>query len=228
MEPGGKVDQYLAQIKPELMAETNWDIIKDDIPFMYFGGALIYSTEINKGVKFVNPELDPSVPDTNPFDRDIDTFGLYTAGNGRKYFFIPLVIRDIDAPTETGHDLYFLKLLLPLQKNDGTPLTQSQLDYMLENWNTRMNIAPIILNNKPMEKICVDDDGDDAEDPTFDHLKRGQPGFEARVLALKGLATLGEDVRGPLSQLKKMESFLFPTRAANLTKADGTPSTTYK
>jgi len=85
MKPGGRVDQYLAQIKPELMAETNWDIIKDDIPFATVGGDMIYRSIENTGVKFINPELDPSVPDSNPFDRDIDAFGLYTAGNGRKY-----------------------------------------------------------------------------------------------------------------------------------------------
>jgi len=227
MKPGGRVDQYLAQIKPELMAETNWDIIKDDIPFSNTGGALIYRTIDITGVKFVNPELDPSVPDTNPFDRDIDAFGLYTAGNGRRYCFIPLLIRDIDAPTDTGHDLYFIKLLFPLQRDDGTPLSQFELDYRFENWNNRMNIAPIGLNNQPMGRIYATENVTDDEDPTFDHLKEESPEFEIWFPAYLALMR-GKPVHGPLSEFEKLENFLFPTKAENRTKSDGSPSNIYK
>lgn len=227
MEPGGRVDQHLAEIKPELMEETNWDIIKDDIPFTLSRGALMYRSGDGNEVKFVNPELNPSVPDTNPFDRDIDAFGLYTAGNGRKYIFIPLVIRDIDAPTETGHDLYFIKLLFPLQRDDGTPLTQSELDYRFENWNNRMNIAPIGFTNQPMGRIYAFEDVTDDEDPTFDHLKEESPEFEIWFPAYLELIR-GEPVHGPLSEFKKLESFLFPTQAHNLTRADGSPSNNLK
>ena len=230
MEPGGRVDQYLEQIKPKLMAETNWEIIKDDIPFTFYGGTLIYSLglEGNNDVKFVNPELDPSVPDTNPFDRDIDSFGLYTAGNGRKYIFIPLVIRDIDAPTETGHDIYFMKLLLPLQQDDGTPLSQFELDYKFENWKYRMNIAPIGYGNST-NGWAWDDDGNSDGDPTFDYLKIGSLEFEIRKRVWSALFIHNEEpIHGPLSEFKKLESFLFLTIAENRVEMDGTPSNIYK
>ena len=224
MEPGGRVDQYLTERKPELIAETNWDIIKDDIRFRNGGGVLIYDSVEHTGVKFVNPEKDPTAPDTNPFDRDIDAFGLYTAGNGRKYCFIPLVIRDIDAPTETGHDIYFIKLLLPLQYNDGTPLSQFELDYMFENWNDRMNIAPIGLNSQPMARPNPTDD----RDLTFAHLDEGSPEFERWFQSFLTIIRGRDPVHGPLSEFKKFNDLVFPTEASNLTNADGTPSNKYK
>ena len=224
MQPGGRVDQYLAEIKPKLMAETNWDIIKDDIPFTNWGGFMAYESDESDKEKFVNPELNPSIPDTNPFDRDIDAFGFYTAGNGRKYIFIPLVVRDINAPNETGHDLYFVKLLLPLQYNDGTPLTQFSIDYMLENWNNRMNIAPIGLNNQPMGRP---NHHTDAEDSTFNHLKEGSPEFEEWFRSYLEIMRGEGSVHGPLKEFENFNLF-YPTEAVNWANADGTPSNTYK
>ena len=90
-----------------------------------------------------------------------------------------------------------------------------------------MNIAPIKLNNKPMLKLYAEDDGYDAEDPTFNHLKEESPEFEIWFPAFLELIR-GEPIHGPLSEFKKLENFLFPTRAANLTNADGTPSNKYK
>ena len=219
MAPGGKVDQYLEQIKPKLMAETNWEIIKDDIPFKVYGGMIIYIPKSNaESVKFVNPEKDPSVPDTNPFDRDIDAFGLYTAGNGRKYTFIPLVIRDINAPTESGHDIYFMKLLLPHQLDDGTPLSQFEIDYMFENWNNRMNIAPIGYGNSTHGWLWDVNENPDG-DPMFDYLKPGSPEFELWTSVFIALGKQ-EPVHGPLSELKTLNGKVFLTEAANLTNED--------
>ena len=90
-----------------------------------------------------------------------------------------------------------------------------------------MNIAPIGISTKPMGKLYADDDGYDAEDPTFAHLKAGTPEREILSEALKILVTL-ESVKGPLSEFKKIQDQLFSTQAGNLTKEDGTPSSTYK
>ena len=230
MAPGGRVDQYLAQIKPELIAATNWDIIIDKYPFDFFSDSIVYKTGGYKGEKFVNPELDPDVPDTNPFDRDIDAFGLYTPdnGNGRRYCFVPLVIRDANAPTESGHDIYILKLLLPLQKNDGTPLSQDQLDHMFWIWNNRMNIAPIGTSQRPMDKLHeTDDEAHDFDDPTFAHLVKDSPWFEIWVPTITALLT-PDPVHGPLSEFKKLEQFLFSTEVQDRVNPDGTPSNRYK
>ena len=217
MKPGGRVDQYLAQIKPRLMAEINWDIIKNDYHFTNRGGNLLYDSTKYTGVKFVNPELDPSVPDTNPFDRDIDAFGLYTAENGRKYDFVVVVIRDTDAPTETGHDIYFIKTLLSHQHTDGTPLSQFEIDYMRDIWKNKMNIAPIGLNSNPMREPGG------FKDPTFAHLEEGSPEFEIWFPAYLELVR-----GGPLSNFKTLENYLFPTSAHNVVNLDGTPNNTYR
>ena len=230
-EPGGTVDKYWEEtLKPRLMEETDWDIIKDDIPFMYNSdGTITYSNYENRGVKFVNPELEPEKPDTNPFDRDVDAFRLYTAGNGRKYIFIPLVIRDINAPTETGHDLYLIKLLLPLQRNDGTPLTESEINQKLKNWTTKMNMAPILIYNKPMEQLDVNDDSYRDEDPTFPYLKEDTPDRATIIKLLYDTILKKDPVHGPLSAFLELQGTLFPTIAESLINdSDGKPANDYK
>ena len=226
MQPGGRVDQYWEEIKPKLMEETEWEIIKDDIPFSYsINNEIIYWSGKNTGVKFVNPELEPDKPDTNPFDRDIDAFGFYTAGNSREYIFIPLVIRDINAPTDTGHDLYFLKLLLPLQRNDGTPLTQSEISSALNIWKNKMNIAPIGTSNRPLIGFP---DTADFEDPTFAHLREESPEYEIWHSALYEVLS-GKPVHGTLSEFEKLEEFVFPTEAhLPYNVSDGNESNRYK
>jgi len=141
-----------------------------------------------------------------------------------KYCFVPLVIRDIDAPTETGHDIYFIKLLLPFQQNDGTPLSQFELDYIFNNWNLRMNIAPIGLNSQPMARINPTGD----KDPTFAHLEEESPEYKIWIPAVSAIVTGRDPVHGPLSEFKKLEAYLFPTSAYNTVNPNGTPSNRYK
>ena len=208
MKPGGKVDQFLAEIKPELMASIDWDSIKDDIPFSTTAGAMVYRSIENTGVKFLNPDLDPSVPDTNPFDRNIGAFGLYTADNGRKYIFIPLEIRDINAPTESGHDLYFIKLLLPLQHNDGTPFSKEEIEYEINTWKNQMNIAPIGLNSEPNIS-----DPRGTKDPTFARLDSAEWKDDTFDRIISQIVVGREPVHGDLSLLKELQSWLLPTQS---------------
>jgi len=221
LRPGNKLDQFLAQIKPKLMAAIDWDNIKDDIGFWMFGGELIYFEEGITGVKFVNPDLDLSVPDTNPFDKNIGVCGVVTI-NGNSYLVTVYEIRDKDAPTETGHDLYFLKLLISLQHEDGTPLSQFEIDYITDTWKNKMNFAGISMNSNPNRYHGG------FKDPTFAHLEEESPEYEIWSEAKLAIMRGGDDVHGPLSKFKELEPFLWPTAAHNWVEMDGKPSNMLK
>ena len=71
------------------------------------------------------------------------------------------------------------------------------------------------------------EDVTDVEDPTFDHLKEGSSEREIIWQSFKALLQ-GEPVHGPLNEFKRLQDFLFPTQAHNLTNADGSPSNNLK
>ena len=198
-EPGGKVDTFFAKIKPEIMAQIDWEDVDDSFEFRTIDGAFTYPWRDDGATQFENFR-------TNPFIRDFSKFGISAFGEiiakfeekEYRYIFMPLIIIDVE-----NKDIYFIKLAMPLQK-DGKPTSQGEIDWNTSAWENEMHLSLIEFGAKPFQA--------ETDDPLFmsmdELLKSG--GLSDQVFS--------ELVNKPMSEvnlilLDKLKNQIFMTEA---------------
>lgn len=185
-EPGGKVDTFFEEDKPEIIAGIDWDNIDDGDNWATIHGQLV-PRKID-GDKIIRGKKIYEDTETNPFIRDFDAFGEIIVGKNR-YIFMPLIILD-----KENQEIHFIKLAFPLQR-DGVAFTQKQIDDKIAIWLENMNVSVIDADGKSFFA--------EQPDPLFIHKEDER--FDEIVDVLYALAD------GNFSRLNEVRDIIFLT-----------------